>query len=101
MVERYELDTHFESGIGVGIRGFVKPGAVTIFKVSGDLSRCFIGEGEVLACETRPNLCRTQLAVRLSDPASTDYFLRRPIGNHHILLPGHCKALLQSMMGCE
>jgi len=101
MVERYELDTHFESGIGVGVRGFVKPGPVTIFKVSGDLSRCFIGEGEVLACETRPNLCRTQLVVRLSDPASTDYFLRRPIGNHHILLPGHCKALLQSMMGCE
>ena len=101
MVERYELDTHFESGIGVGIRGFVKPGPVTIFKVSGDLSRCFIGEGEVLTCETRPNLCRTQLVVRLSDPASTDYFLRRPIGNHHILLPGHCKALLQSMVGCE
>ncbi|MEE3446891.1 MAG: hypothetical protein VZQ78_11895, partial [Prevotella sp.] len=30
MVERYELDTHFESGIGTGIRGFMKPGPVTI-----------------------------------------------------------------------
>ena len=26
MVERYELDTHFESGIGTGIRGYMKPG---------------------------------------------------------------------------
>ena len=24
MVERYELDTHFESGIGTGIRGYMK-----------------------------------------------------------------------------
>ena len=38
MVERYEFDTHFESGIGVGIRGYMKEGPVTIFKVSGNLS---------------------------------------------------------------
>ena len=39
MVENYELDTHFESGIGIGIRGYMKEGPVTIFKLSGDLSR--------------------------------------------------------------
>ena len=48
MVERYELDTHFESGIGIGVRGYMAPGAVTIFKVSGDLSRSFIAEGELI-----------------------------------------------------
>ena len=48
MVDYYELDTHFESGIGVGIRGYMKEGPVTIFKVSGDLSRCFIEEGELV-----------------------------------------------------
>lgn len=31
MVTRYELDTHFESGIGIGIRGYMAEGPVTIF----------------------------------------------------------------------
>jgi len=95
MVEHYELDTHFESGIGVGIRGYMKKGPVTIFKVSGDLRRSFIAEGELLACGSNPDLCRTQCSIRLADPTQASYFLTCPIGNHHIILRGHHKALLQ------
>ena len=98
MVEHYELDTHFESGIGVGIRGYMSPGPVTIFKVSGDLSRHFIEEGELLRCQAQPDLCRTQLVIRLSSPTLTSYFLTAPIGNHHIILPGHHKALLEEIV---
>ena len=98
MVEHYELDTHFESGIGVGIRGYMKEGPVTIFKVSGDLSRCFIEEGELVRNQAQPDLCRTQQIIRLTDPSSAHYFLNHPIGNHHIILRGHHKALLQEMM---
>lgn len=98
MVEHYELDTHFESGIGVGIRGYMKEGPVTIFKVSGDLSRCFIEEGELVRNQAQPDLCRTQQIIRLSDPSKAHYFLNHPIGNHHIILRGHRKALLQEMM---
>ena len=94
MVERYELDTHFESGIGVGIRGYMKPGPVTIFKVSGDLSRRFIAEGELLRCEAKADLCRTQMVIRLNDKRQTAYFLTEPIGNHHIILPGKIGDLL-------
>jgi L-fucose isomerase-like protein len=97
MVERYELDTHFESGIGTGIRGFMKPGPVTIFKVSGDLSRRFIAEGELIENQSKPDLCRTQQLIRLSDKSQTSYFLTNPIGNHHIILPGHLKELLERM----
>ena len=99
MVEHYELDTHFESGIGVGIRGYMKEGPVTIFKVSGDLSRCFIEEGELVRNQAQPDLCRTQQVIRLSDSSKAHYFLTNPIGNHHIILRGHYKALLQEMMG--
>ena len=99
MVEHYELDTHFESGIGVGIRGYMKEGPVTIFKVSGDLSRCFIEEGELVRNQAQPDLCRTQQVIRLSDSSKAHYFLTNPIGNHHIILRGHHKALLQEMMG--
>ena len=94
LVERYEFDTHFESGIGVGIRGYMKEGPVTIFKVSGDLSRCFIQEGELVRNQSKPDLCRTQQVILLSDPSQTSYFLNNPIGNHHIILPGHHQELL-------
>ena len=97
MVERYELDTHFESGIGTGIRGYMKPGAVTIFKVAGDLSRCFIAEGELVESLAKPNLCRTQQVIRLADKQQTAYFLTNPIGNHHIIMPGHLKELLEAV----
>lgn len=98
MVERYELDTHFESGIGVGIRGYMKEGPVTIFKVAGDLSRSFIAEGELLRSEARPDLCRTQQVIRLDDPQQASYFLTWPIGNHHIIMPGHHRDLLCQLL---
>lgn len=97
MVERYELDTHFESGIGVGIRGYMKEGPVTIFKVSGNLSRHFIAEGELIRNQAEPDLCRTQQVIKLSNPSMASYFLNDPIGNHHIILSGHHKELLEEM----
>lgn len=102
MVHRYELDTHFESGIGVGIRGFVPEGPVTICKVSGDLSRVFVAEGELVRCQTKPDLCRTQLVVRLANPSDTDYFLTNPIGNHHVIVVGqHAEALKALLRRCS
>lgn len=97
MVERYELDTHFESGIGVGIRGFMKEGPVTIFKLAGDLSRHFIGEGRLVRNQAKPDLCRTQQVIELDDKGQTKYFLTQPIGNHHIIVSGHLKELLEEI----
>ena len=102
MVQRYELDTHFESGIGVGIRGFVPEGPVTICKVSGDLSRVFVAEGELLRSQAKPDLCRTQLVVRLANPSDTEYFLTNPIGNHHVIVVGnHAEALKALSRRCS
>ncbi|MBP5649828.1 MAG: hypothetical protein J6X01_01980 [Bacteroidales bacterium] len=98
MVQRYELDTHFESGIGVGIRGYVPEGPVTICKVAGDLSRCFITEGELIRNQSQPDLCRTQLVVRLAEPSQTAYFLTNPIANHHVIVPGRHADALESLM---
>ena len=98
MVERYELDTHFESGIGVGIRGYMKPGPVTVFKVSGDLSRHFIAEGELIENQAKQDLCRTQQLIRLKNKDSMAYFLTEPIGNHHIIVPGHRCELFEELL---
>ena len=97
MVSSFGLDTHFESGIGVGIRGHIPEGPVTVFKVAGDLSRHFVCEGELLRNEAKPDLCRTQVVLRLPAEASR-YFLTDPIGNHHIILPGHCAEELEALL---
>lgn len=97
MVERYEFDTHFESGIGVGIRGYMKEGPVTIFKMSGDLSRCFIAEGTLVRNEANADLCRTQQIIQLADKQQMAYFLTEPIGNHHVVMPGHYREALEEL----
>lgn len=98
MVGRYELDTHFESGIGIGVRGFMQEGPITIFKVAGDLSRHYAEEGMLTRSQSKPDLCRTQQILQLRDREKINYFLTSPIGNHHIILPSHCKALLDEIL---
>jgi L-fucose isomerase-like protein len=98
MVENWQYDTHFESGIGVGIHGEFPEGPVTVFKVSGDLGMYFVSEGQLLYNQYEDNLCRTQVMVQI-DPADARYFLTGPIGNHHIILPGHCKELIEELLG--
>lgn len=101
MVERYELDTHFESGIGVGIRGYMKPGPITVFKVSGDLKRCFMAEGELVRNQAKADLCRTQQVIQLADKQQTAYFLTNPIGNHHIITPGSNRKLFEDFFNTK
>lgn len=97
MVTNWKYDTHFESGIGVGIHGELPEGPVTVFKVSGKMDRHFAAEGELLYNQYEDNLCRTQVVLQLK-PEDAKYFLTNPIGNHHIIIPGHCKALLEEML---
>ncbi len=97
MVDEFNYDTHFESGIGVGIHGHFPEGPVTVFKLSGTLDRAFIAEGELFRNQYEQNLCRTQVWLRLS-PDDARYFLTDPIGNHHIIIPGHCGALLREFV---
>ena len=43
------------------------------------------------------NLCRTQVVLKLQ-PEDARYFLTNSIGNHHIILTGHCKELLEELL---
>ena len=61
MIERYELLTHFESGIGVGIRGYMKEGPITIFKVSGKLdSTCHFRTSKKIHSRSECHLSRIE-----------------------------------------
>ncbi len=92
-VGRYALQTHFETGLGVALCGEFPPGPATVFKV-GDpgLGSYFVSAAEALPYRTEPGLCRTQVRVRLQEPAA--YFLRASLANHHVLLAGdHARSI--------
>jgi hypothetical protein len=36
--------------------------------------------------------------IQLTNKRQTDYFLTSPIGNHHIILPGHHRELLENLV---
>lgn len=97
MVDSYSFNTHFESGIGIAVAGNIPAGGVTVFKVSGDMSRIFCAEAELVRCQTEGGLCRTQALLRLDDSSyCSEYFLKKPIGNHHIVFPGRHSDLFQA-----
>ena len=99
IVDQVKLDTHFESGIGIGIKGHFPEQDVTVFKVAGDLSAAFIAEGRLIRNLDERELCRTQVVVKLDDPSLTrTYFLRGPVGNHHIIIPGRWKSVLEAVL---
>ncbi|MFC2083391.1 hypothetical protein ACFLSG_05100 [Candidatus Bipolaricaulota bacterium] len=94
MAMHYSVYTHFESDLGIGISGTFPEGAYTMFRLGGErLDHLFVREGQLEDSEFRNDLCRTQLRIRMSEPV--DDLLHSPLGNHHILMPGHHRSALE------
>lgn len=87
MTKDLRLDTHFESGTGVAIKGYLREEDVTIFRLSADLKSFFVSDGKILKNLDEPDLCRTQILVKFDEDVSE--ILKRPCGNHHIVFYGH------------
>ena len=96
MLDHYKLDTHFESGIGVAIKGYLKETDVTIFRLSSDLKRYFVSNGKIIENLDEKGLCRTQIKVRLDE--DVDSILKTPCGNHHIVFYGKHKDEIDALM---
>lgn len=95
LTDGFSLDTHFESGLGVGISGIVPEGPVTLVRLGGAaLERRWIADAEVVGSGHDHDLCRTQATVRL-DPGAVADLLRAPLGNHLVLVPGHHRERLE------
>ena len=96
MLDGYRLDTHFESGIGVAVKGELRTGRVTVFRLSADLKRYFVSAGTLERNLDEANLCRTQAVIRLDKPVTE--LLKTPCGNHHVILYGdYAEAITQLM----
>jgi L-fucose isomerase-like protein len=96
MVDSLALDTHFESGMGVGISGRFAPQPVTLIRIGGlDLDERWIVEGDIVAAGDDADLCRTQATIRLSSGNVGD-LLTHPLGNHLVLAAGHHERRLRA-----
>jgi len=94
LAAEYMIRTHFESGLGVGIQAKIAEGPCTLFRLGGErLDRLFLREGTIRAVAPREDLCRTQLMVTTEGPVGD--LLRAPLGNHHVLLPGHHRETIE------
>ena len=59
----------------------------------------FCEEAELQENQYGRDLCRTQVLLQMKNPdVLSDYFLRNPIGNHHIVFSGSHKALFEAFM---
>ena len=88
LCKSFTLDTHYESGIGVGIHGEVKEGDATIFRLNSALTKCFIEEGTINNNQYENKLCRTQIVCTFHN---LDKILTNPLGNHELIILGHHK----------
>jgi L-fucose isomerase-like protein len=93
MSDKFHLKTHFESGLGVGIKGNIKEGDATIFKLSRDGKEYFVSGGEIIENLNSENLCRTQIRLRMNEDVK--YFLQNSLGNHHLICKGDYSELVR------
>lgn len=95
--ERYIIRNHFETESGIGIQGLLPEGDVTIVKCGGEcLDEYYLSTGTLTENTNYINMCRTQVRVKMNTPA--DYFLKNPLGNHHILLQGNYENSLNEFL---
>ncbi len=95
MARKYNFDTHFESGIGVGIHGELAIGKITIFKLSPKLDTFIVSEGDIEKNMYKDDMCRSQIKVNVKD---VNNFLTSPLGNHLLVSYGSLKDKLIKLL---
>ena len=98
MTENYSIISHFESKKGVAVKGEFHTGQiVTIFKIGGiNLNNWWISTARILSNPENEHCCRTQVLMKLDEPV--DYFLNDSLANHHIMLLGDHRSLIESFL---
>jgi L-fucose isomerase-like protein len=97
MTDKYIIRSHYESLSGVAIQGILDATGMTVVKCGGkNMQRYFISDAALTECTDNPNMCRTQMHLRLHEPL--DYFLQDSIGNHHVIVKGHHRGRIESLL---
>ena len=97
MVDQFIIRNHFETETGIAIQGILHPGGITMIKCAGEcLDEYFVSTGQLIENTNYINACRTQARINLDKPV--DYFMRNPLGNHHIILMGDHEKVIHEFM---
>jgi L-fucose isomerase-like protein len=89
MIKNYNLRSHFESGLGVGIEGEFVKDSVTLFRIGGkDMNKLWVAEGCIVSNDRADNLCRTQVKIKLNDKHKLEELISNPLGNHLLMIDG-------------
>ncbi|MCF0238154.1 MAG: hypothetical protein HUK24_06100 [Sphaerochaetaceae bacterium] len=95
-IDSYSLVTHYESGIGVAISADLKPQTVTLFKCDENMNNYFIDTASLVKTTHEPNLCRTQMRLKLKKGSQN--FLSNAICNHQLIIPRDYEKELRAFM---
>ena len=89
MTSSYSLTTHFESGLGIGVRGEMPEGRITVCKIAPDytLDNCVCMPASIKDNPDLPGYCRTQITVSLDEEGLLD-LLKASFGNHLVVSYG-------------
>ena len=89
MVTSFKLMTHFESGLGIGVKGELPEGRITLCKIAPDytLDNTLCIPANIKENLSLPGYCRTQISVSLSEEGLLD-LLKASFGNHIIISYG-------------
>ena len=89
MCASYSLTTHFESGLGIGVKGEMPEGRITICKIAPDysLDNTICLPASIKESVNIPGYCRTQIIVSLNEDGLLD-ILKASFGNHLIVSYG-------------
>ena len=95
MVTSFKYDTHFESKIGVAIKGELAEGDCTVFRLSKNLKDYFVSNAKIIKNLNRNDLCRTQVVLKMD---GLYRLLINPMGNHHIIFYGKHEEDIKNIM---
>ena len=89
MTSSYSLNTHFESGLGIGVRGEMPEGRITLCKIAPDytLENCVCMPANIKDNPKLEGYCRTQITVSLDEDGLLD-LLKASFGNHLVVSYG-------------
>lgn len=89
MVTSYKLMTHFESGLGIGVKGELPEGRITLCKIAPDytLDNTLCIPANIKENLSLPGYCRTQITVSLNEDGLLE-ILKASFGNHIIISYG-------------
>lgn len=91
------LRNHYSSKDAVSIQGFLPLGEYTLVKCGGEcLDKYFVSSGYVLDNTSTEISSRTEVVYKMNE--DPNYFLKNSLGNHHVLVRGDHRELIQSFL---